>query len=324
VRAFKISRFTFHLEAKESISLPPFKGSTLRGAFGHAFKNTACALKRQKCDSCILSEKCIYSYVFETPPPSDTAIMRKYPRAPHPFVLEPPEDERTLFSKGERIVFGLVLIGKAIEYIPYFIYSFDVLGEMGIGKGNGKFALKEVHSCLHGVSQRPENTKEDPVHVVYDDTSKKIERAPISVAWEDLVFDLPQYEKTTLHFHTPTRIKYNGRYTSELEFHIMLRNLLRRISSLSYFHCDETLDLDFGSLIEMAQDVSVENSALTWYDWERYSASQRTRMKLGGFVGSITFRGDLKPFWPFLVLGQHIHVGKNTAFGLGRYEIQQT
>ena len=82
MKTFRIARFSFELEALDTISLPPYKGSTLRGGFGHAFKKTVCALKSQDCDSCLLREKCVYSYVFETPPPSDTTIMRKYPRAP--------------------------------------------------------------------------------------------------------------------------------------------------------------------------------------------------------------------------------------------------
>ena len=42
---------------------------------------------------------------------------------------------------------------------------------------------------------------------------------------------------------------------------------------------------------------------------------------MGGFVGSITFEGDLKGFLPFLLLGEYIHMGKGTSFGLGKYEI---
>jgi len=46
-------------------------------------------------------------------------------------------------------------------------------------------------------------------------------------------------------------------------------------------------------------------------------------MKMGGFIGSITFEGDLEPFLPFLLLGEYVHVGKGTSFGLGKYEIKQ-
>jgi CRISPR/Cas system endoribonuclease Cas6 (RAMP superfamily) len=81
------------------------------------------------------------------------------------------------------------------------------------------------------------------------------------------------------------------------------------------------LTLDFKSLIEKSQSIRVKKENLSWFDWERYSARQDTRMKMGGFVGSITFEGDFEPFLPFLLLGEQIHVGKGTSFGLGKYEI---
>ena len=44
-------------------------------------------------------------------------------------------------------------------------------------------------------------------------------------------------------------------------------------------------------------------------------------MKLGGLRGEITFEGDLSPFMPLLRLGEKVHVGQGTGFGLGGYEI---
>jgi len=44
-------------------------------------------------------------------------------------------------------------------------------------------------------------------------------------------------------------------------------------------------------------------------------------MKMGGFVGDISFKGDLEKFLPFIILGEYIHVGKGTSFGLGKYDI---
>jgi CRISPR/Cas system endoribonuclease Cas6 (RAMP superfamily) len=46
-------------------------------------------------------------------------------------------------------------------------------------------------------------------------------------------------------------------------------------------------------------------------------------MMMGGFLGSISFTGDFKEFLPFIILGQYIHVGKGTSFGLGKYEIER-
>lgn len=72
--------------------------------------------------------------------------MRKYEAAPHPFVIEPPLERKRGYKPGEGITFGLTLVGRAIDYLPYFIYTFNELGKTGLGKGRGKFELKAVRS----------------------------------------------------------------------------------------------------------------------------------------------------------------------------------
>ncbi len=63
-------------------------------------------------------------------------------------------------------------------------------------------------------------------------------------------------------------------------------------------------------------------SDLKWHDWERFSERQGTKLKMGGFLGEITFEGDLAEFIPFLVLGEYLHIGKGTVLGLGKYELE--
>lgn len=40
-------------------------------------------------------------------------------------------------------------------------------------------------------------------------------------------------------------------------------------------------------------------------------------------MGCATFEGGLTPFAPFLRLGEVVHVGKGTAFGLGEYTVRE-
>ena len=54
-----------------------------------------------------------------------------------------------------------------------------------------------------------------------------------------------------------------------------------------------------------------------WHDWERYSARQDVRMKMGGFVGKVSFEGELGEFMPFIELGEVLHVGKGDQFWVG-------
>ncbi|MEW6116844.1 MAG: CRISPR system precrRNA processing endoribonuclease RAMP protein Cas6 [Nitrospirota bacterium] len=304
-----VGRFRFVIVPREPLILPSFKGSTLRGGFGCAFKRVICALRKEDCSDCILKEKCIYSYVFETPPPSDTKIMKKYRTAPHPFIIEPPPEKRMGYKPGDEITFGLTLIGRAVSYLPYFIYAFDEMGKLGIGRGKGKFVLKDV-------------THEG--QVIYDSGSRALNAfkpAPLDIRFGET----GQHTKTVLlNFSTPTRISYDGHLILDLEFHILIRSLLRRLALLFYFHCNgDPSAWEFRGIIEMAQKIKVKERHLRWYDWERYSARQDTRMKMGGFVGSISFEGDMAPFVPLLKAGEILHVGKGTGFGLGKYEIVQ-
>lgn len=327
---FRFARFSFHLEALESLLLPPYKGSTLRGAFGHTFKKIACVNRQRVCSECLLKGKCIYSYVFETPPPSDTSKMRKYPYAPHPFVICPPLEEKTHYERGECLCFELTLIGKAIDYLPYFVFTFDELGKSGLGKGKGKCELVEVMGipAREAESEQGDTGKVEkgnrwlePVEQIYASRDKTLRGDFHVLTGSSLGFEDLSPTRLDLFFLTPTRLKFDGRLSPKLEFHVLIRNLLRRISLLAYFHCDFELEVEFRDLIERARAVRVADEKLSWVDWERYSQRQATKMKMGGVKGEIAFHGEMAPFLYYLLLGEQIHVGKGTSFGLGKYNI---
>ena len=124
---FKVARFEFKIVAQDKLYLPEYKGSTLRGGFGQTLKRIVCITRDKECKNCLLKEKCAYSYIFETPPPKDTTRLRKYPFAPHPFVIEPLLEMKREYESNDEIAFNLVLIGEAISYLPYFVFVFVVL-----------------------------------------------------------------------------------------------------------------------------------------------------------------------------------------------------
>jgi len=322
--------FTFRMRALEPLILPSYKGSTLRGGFGNAFRRVVCALRKNSCQDCLLKDKCIYSYVFETPPPPDTRIMRKYKSAPHPFGIEPPPEKRMGYNPGDEIQFGLTLIGRAIDYLPYFIYTFDELGRMGIGKGRGKYELmsvtdKHLHVVKEAATQGASEIMEEHEEVIYSSatkTMKSFEKSVLTVAFDSSPATFGP-EPLTLDFLTPARFVYEGHLTIDLEFHVLIRQLLRRISLLGYFHCGtDPSEFDFRGIIRKAERVNVKERKLRWYEWERYSARQDTKIKMGGFTGQITFQGEISPFISLIRAGEVLHVGKGTTFGLGRYRVR--
>jgi CRISPR-associated endoribonuclease Cas6 len=308
---FKLAKYTFHLEAGGDLDLPVYKGSTFRGAFGHAFRRVVCIRRERECDGCIVKGKCVYSYVFETPLPPDAKMMRKYAAAPHPFILCPPLESKRRYEAGDIFSFDFTLIGRAIEYLPYFIYTFEELGTIGLGKDRGKFKMNSV--TVH--SGKPDMVE------IYDGKSKTLKSDYSKYLIPNLQSSIVNPQSLNLIFMTPTRLSYDESLVHDLEFHILVRNLLRRISLLSYFHCGEELKLDFKGLIDKAKEIKVKKSNLKWYDWERLSNRQNTKIKMGGLVGKITFEGELSEFMPLVQLGEYVHLGKSTSFGMGKYQI---
>jgi CRISPR/Cas system endoribonuclease Cas6 (RAMP superfamily) len=133
----------------------------------------------------------------------------------------------------------------------------------------------------------------------------------------------PGLHELTLNFVTPTRLKYGNHLCDAPEFHVLFRNLARRISLLAYFHCGGKWEDSLEDEVKMAESVKTVRNGLEWRDWRRYSNRQEEEMYLGGFVGRLGFRGNLEPFWPYLVLGSYLHIGKGATFGLGRYTFLQ-
>ncbi|VVB97205.1 CRISPR-associated endoribonuclease Cas6 [uncultured archaeon] len=129
---------------------------------------------------------------------------------------------------------------------------------------------------------------------------------------------IAQAENGELNIYYKSKL---ARVAKEINFEILVRNLLRRLSWISEVHCGEKWELDWKGLIERAKKVKIVSSDLKWKELERYSERQETRMKMGGLLGEITFEGELAEFMPFIKLGEYLHIGKGTVFGLGKYQI---
>jgi hypothetical protein len=300
--------FAFHFEVEGVPRLPRYPGSAWRGAFGHALRNTVCVAPGTECPACRLYRSCVYPYLFETPPPPDSTKLRRYPAAPHPFVLRL-EPGRT--ATPYRL--GLILFGRAERSLPEVIRAFEQAGKAGLGAGRQRFELAEV--C-----QAADPVREDfqPVCRAGGGPRAAAARTPA----------LPACPKAIeIRLETPLRLKREEHLVTAARFGFadLFASLLRRISLLSHFHTDTPLDVDFAALSRAAREVPIRAPELRWYDWTRYSSRQKATLEMGGLLGRFRLDGaDIEPFWPYLWLGQWTHAGKGATMGLGRYRIRTT
>jgi hypothetical protein len=230
-------------------------------------------------------------------------------------VLEPPITGKAWYERGETVRAGLVLVGNAIASLPDFISAFEHLGRTGIGRrsGRAKFRVGPVHALDPLGQERAticdarRRTVADPGPFVID-----FERV------QSLAGATARGNEIGLRFITPTRIKFRGRYIDVPHSSGVLGAIEQRVRSLAEQYCGGRLDL--GEL-PAPEHVRLVQYATRWVEWERWSARQGTRMKLGGFIGEARYAGEIGPFRPLLLLGSIVHVGKACAFGHGRYEL---
>lgn len=285
-RAPRIGIFGFHWRAQEEARLPCFKGSTVRGTLGWAFKRAVCIRADGRCDLCSVRQTCSYS--FETPSLAETPPFRQQRHPLHPYVLEPPLEEKGTHAPGERMTFRLILLGRALAYVPRVILAVERAGRAGLGRGRARFELEVVfkkdargHSSViyDGLSGR----------FIWDTAENHLEEF---IRARRLQLKPQGSDRIALRFVTPTHARVRGDLQSELPFELLVRNALGRLWLLTLGHGDhppvrgsEGLPADSRfdprNVIERTRSVQTVRSALTWCDWERYSHRQRTKSAIG-------------------------------------------
>jgi hypothetical protein len=260
----------------------------------------------------------MYVALFEPPPPAGLTQSRKFRQAPRPYILNPPLTNRQAFYLNDTLAFDLTLIGPAIEALPYFVYIFDKIGDRGLGPEKGKFKLIKVDLL-----------KNEQACTIFDGSRKTFtaflpETGPTSDATDT------QVTSVTLKFLTPLRIKEKGRLVTELTSHLFIERMMQRLHLLASFYGNHrgnsqgsALSAFHGhELLPLAYHLTMTGLGLHWYDWERTSQRQQTKMSFGGLRGSCTLQGKLTPLLPYLRLAEQVNLGQGTSFGLGRIRLE--
>ncbi len=322
------ARYDFTCRLETDSQLPPYKGSTFRGVFGRALKKVTCALKQQECTTCLLNKNCVYVQIFETPVSSNSNNFRMA-SPPHPFVIEPPMTTESYFPAGTCFDFSLLLMGEANNFIPYFIYAFEQMGKIGIGrkiKGQrGRFLLENVKRDGE-IIYSSHNQK-----LVMTSPVEKLELKSQKQSFERHSSDKQSFDKQSfdkqppdqnirlkLTLETPLRLKFANKLQADLPFHLLVRAMLRRVSALLNVYGKGEPLLDYPGLVKKAQTIQTADKNLAWFDWQRYSFRQDKKMLMGGITGSVTYEGKIGEYLPLIDFCEQVHLGKQTTFGLGK------
>ena len=321
----RIGLFRFTIAPLQPLLVPAInKGNMLRGGFGHAFRRLCCIPQCKDTRTCPLTGSCPYKAVFEPSPPPGAESLSKNQDIPRPFVFRAPHTQQTRFEQGQLFEFDLVLIGRALDFLPYFVLSFRELAVEGLGLNRAKCNLERVEQIKLSPHGTGRHTK-----VIYaaEDQLFRATEAWGADEWIKNRLHNPStsegdraVERVTIRFLTPTFLRADGEVIRRPEFHHVFKRLRDRTNALSTFFGDGPLDVDFRELGRRAEKVRTVACDVKWMERFRTSSKTRQRHELSGFVGEATYEGYLTELLPWLLLGELIHVGKHTAWGNGWYQ----
>ena len=323
---FSLQRFRFHLEPKAPLRMPAYnKGNMIRGGFGSTFRRLVCHANCREPETCELRNVCPYTAVFQPFIPEDSEKISRNRDIPRPFVIKPPLETKETYLPGERLSFDVVLVGRSKDYLPYFIVTFKELSQAGLGRARTPVELVAVDHVNNDGAQVPVYTKENNL----------VQPPRSGISWPDLYAShssnngsvnsrqasAANVTRVTLRFLTPTMLKADGVQAWRPAFGPIAKRLRDRINALSYFYCGKGLDIDFKAFGKQAERIKTVADSTRWVESSRYSRRREVTHDLSGFVGEVSFEGELGMFLPYLKLGEYLHVGKNAVFGNGWYEI---
>jgi len=303
-----VSRFRFQLCAIDTLALPEYAGSAVRGMLGWGLRRTVCVTGKSTCTDCRLTDSCPYFGFFEQSGEGG-GEGRAGHAAPHPYLLQINTGSPSTIAPGETYDVGLTTFGSARDVLPYLVVGLSRAGQRGLGPANAKFDLERVEQEQH-------LGRGDWITIATGESTR--------IQSRDTLWPAPRAigRFARLEFVTPFRIKRAGRLVGPDEFRLrhLLDALRYRIADLQRLYGKKHPAHAWVSSLPPAPEAALTRSELAWKDWTRYSSRQRTRMQMGGLTGELWLDTEALGNWAGLIgLGQWLHVGKATTMGLGGY-----
>ena len=285
--------------------LPAFKGSTFRGALGHPLVRQGCWHGEAGCgeDVCERPHACVKGSLW---------MEMRGPRGslPQAYLVVAPPDPRRRFRAGDVLTMGVRLVGDARPWVPWVeraLASIDTFGQLNAGRWRVRKLWAEDGNQTE--------------HLLLDAGRMVLPRVLPVVQAMDVVGRLPWRTDVVLRFLAPVDVKIEGRQDIPPSGTDLLWLLVGRVHDLVTLYGGEADPVDLKPFKALAQQVRTAKSALEQQNTRRLSSRASGAHPLRGWMGELVLGGIPAELWPFLVLGQFVHVGRNPSMGLGRYQV---
>ncbi len=259
--------------------------SSFRGLFGRTLRQTFCIQNRLDCADCPI-RGCLYRRIFE----AEGQGHENY----RPYII------RHTGTRESRVEMELVILGELASYGSSIMHLLTRMEGREFRLRGQRHPLKLLAVTDSGGA------------TLYRQGSQALgEPQPLSISY------IPRKRKEMrLRFVTPLRLKHQGGLMGSFLLQPVLRSIYQRVNYL----CSH-MGREGSGLPPFAPAFEGCESQMRWQEMYRKSWRQGQEMSLGGLIGDVRVIGPSAQTAGLLKLGELIQAGKQTTFGLGKYEI---
>lgn len=313
MKGMTIQHLQFEVQALDSMVFGTQPGSALRGALYQALSENFCSEPQiqvtpdhqERCPVCWLLAQ-------------EHQMDKRGQSIPRPLTVEPPLGHHTLIHPGQRLRFGMSLIGRAQDMMPFVLRAVQKVGQLGVGKGRGRFKLIHISEV---------NPVLDVSRTLLDGNIVRRTTLQVTPARVEEAANQLSNDRITIEFLSPMRLTAQQRLIKSPEPDVFMHRLLERCERLAQYYAetDSYSPAAWQSVktaaVDSARALTVGYDDTTWLEASSGSRRQERYTPIGGFIGRVRWEGDLRPLLPWIVWGQSLHVGKNAVKGNGWYRI---
>lgn len=304
---FTTYRFTF--KAEESIPFPAYSGTLWHAVIGKALHGISCIVPQGDCQHCLLTAQCDYPILFKGVKFNGSTKMQHYPSIPVPHIIRVQHPHAHTVNAQQSFSIEVILIGQRNDKLGRLIHAMQTVAANGFRNARKKAQL------LH-VVQLNASGLDQMLALDQPNTPQSVASLPVIPP-----LSTQQLRLTLLNPFRPT-----GKAIRSTTFLLdkLIMGLIRRISLLQYFYTGVSLDEDFLALKAHAEQLPVLAQTMQWHYHETLAKRRNQHRQGYAWSGSIDIdlsHHEHQALWPYLYIGQWLHVGKNASMGFGRYEL---
>lgn len=296
----EITSLEIALQANHAVAWPHYAGSSLRGAFGRALRQAACVTGQAQCGGCPLRNSCAYGVVFDPIAPVQPLHPSFNDGIPR-YIVQPPSIGAGQLQPGQTLNFRLLMLPGSQAHVSLIEHVLR--------------STVEIHLVTAGTFKLLNIKQLDPLGFATPNPYTQSTKENASL---------------TFRFQTPLRIQRQGRPVfkpQDLDSQTLIGAIYRRqLQWLQLLNRPDAANQlrSRNDIMEAANWCTLDTQNLYWHDLSRHSSTQHKKLPLGGLIGTLHLNGPasaLQKLHPLFDLCQHIHVGKETVMGLGRYQL---